>query len=339
VDVSNVSSLHTPLTRALCIGVPIVQAPIGSATCPELVAAVSEAGGLGTLAVTWRDPDDVRSAVAVVRQRTDRPIGANVVVDPDATATPAGELVDACLDATVDVLSLSFGDAAPYVDRAHDAGVEVWQTVGSASEAREAAAAGVDAVVTQGSEAGGHLQSDVSTMALVPRVVDAVDVPVVAAGGIGDGRGLAAVLALGADAGWIGTRFLATDEARVHERYRRRVVEAAETDTVAGTAFDRGWPDVPHRVLRNDTVDEWEAAGRPEDGSRPGEDDVVARVDGRPVRRYEDSLATPDATGDVEELPLYAGQSSGLVADVRPAGTVVDRLASEARAAIGRLSQ
>jgi nitronate monooxygenase len=194
-----VSSLQTPLTRSLGLDGPVVQAPIGSATCPELAAAVSEAGGLGTLAVTWRDPTDVPQLVAATRERTDRPVGANVVVDPGATATPAEELVDAYLDAAVDVLSVSFGDAAPYVDRAHDAGAEVWQTVGSAAEARAAADAGVDAVVTQGAEAGGHLQSDVSTMVLVPRVADAVELPVVAAGGIGDGRGVAAALAFGAD--------------------------------------------------------------------------------------------------------------------------------------------
>lgn len=330
-------SLQTPLTRHLDIDAPVVQAPIGSATCPELAAAVSDAGGLGTLAVTWREPTAIPDVVAATREEADGPVGANVVVDPDAASTRTGDVVDACLDAGVDVLSLSFGEAEPYVGRAHDAGVDVWQTVGSATEAREAVAAGVDAVVTQGAEAGGHLQSDVSTMALVPRVVDAVDVPVVAAGGIGDGRGLAAVLALGADAGWVGTRFVATHEARVHERYRSRVVEASETDTVSGTPYDRGWSDVPHRVLRNTTVETWEAAGRPSRGERPGEDDVVARVDGTPVRRYEDSLATPDATEEVEELPLYAGQSSGVVADTSSAGTVVERLAQGARTALDSL--
>jgi nitronate monooxygenase len=332
-----VPSLQTPLTRSLELDVPVVQAPIGSATCPALAAAVSDAGGLGTLAVTWRGPDEIPELVAATRRRTDGPVGANVVVDPEATRTPTDDLVDACLETPVDVLSLSFGPAGPYVDRAHDAGVDVWQTVGSAEAAAEAAAAGVDVVVAQGAEAGGHLQSDVSTMALVPRVVDAVDVPVVAAGGIGNGRGLAAVLALGADAGWLGTRFVATEEANVHDRYRHRVTEAAETETVAGTPYDRGWPDVPHRVLRNATTENWESAGRPSAGERPGEADVVATVDAEPVRRYEDSLATPDATGDVEELPLYAGQSSGLVSDVHSAANVVETLASEARDAIDAL--
>jgi nitronate monooxygenase len=119
--------------------------------------------------------------------------------------------------------------------------------------------------------------------------------------------------------------------------YRRRLVEAAETDTVAGVPSDDGWSGVPHRVLRTDTVDRWEAAGRPPRGERPDEDDVVARVDGEPVRRYEDSLATPDATGDVGALPLYAGQTSGHVTGIDPDGAVVDRLATEARAAIDGL--
>jgi nitronate monooxygenase len=256
-----VLSLQSPLTRRLGIDAPVVQAPIGSATCPELAAAVSDAGGLRTLAVTWRDPAEIAAAVTSTRRQTDGSVAANVVVDPDAADTPTDDLVGACLDADVDVLSLSFGDAVPYVDRAHDASVDVWQTVGSGAEARTAADTGVDAGVAQGVEADGHLQSDVSTMALVPHVVDAVDCSVVAAGGIGDGHGLAAVLALGADAGWLGTRFVATREARVHERYRRRVVEAAETDTASGTPYDRGWPGPPPRRPEQD--------GRDVGGGRP----------------------------------------------------------------------
>ncbi len=115
----------------------------------------------------------------------------------------------------------------------------------------------MDIVVAQGREAGGHVQSDVATMPLVPRIADAVsDTPVIAAGGIADGRGIAAALSLGADGAWIGTRFLATEEAHVHRRYRRRVLEANETETTYSTLFDEGWPDVPHRVIENSTVAE-----------------------------------------------------------------------------------
>ncbi|WP_266076517.1 NAD(P)H-dependent flavin oxidoreductase [Haladaptatus caseinilyticus] len=131
------------------------------------------------------------------------------------------------------------------------------QSVGDTTEAKDAVESGVDIVVAQGREAGGHVQSDVATMPLVPRIADAVsDTPVIAAGGIADGRGIAAALSLGADGAWIGTRFLATEEAHVHRRYRRRVLEANETETTYSTLFDEGWPDVPHRVIENSTVAE-----------------------------------------------------------------------------------
>jgi len=149
--------------------------------------------------------------------------------------------------------------------------------------------------------------------------------------------GFAAVLTLGAAGAWLGTRFLATEEANIHRRYRERVIEADETETVYATLFDKGWPGMPHRVLENETVDDWQAAGEPK-SDRPGEDDVVARTpDGTPVRRYEDSLAVPDMQGDVEELPLYAGQSAGLTHEVLPAGELVRSLAAETVDALDRV--
>ncbi len=333
-------SVETALTERLGLDHPIVQAPIGSASTPALAAAVADAGGLGLLAVTWRDPEDTRQCLEATRAQTDGVVGANIVVDDAAAETPTERHVEACLQAGVDVVSLSFGSAAPFLDRLHDAGVTVIQTVDSAEGARDAVAAGVDVVVAQGWEAGGHVQSDVATMPLVPRVVDAVpDTPVVAAGGIGDGRGIAGALALGADGAWLGTRFLATAEANVHETYRERVTDADETETVYGTIFDEGWPGVPHRVLENETTEAYSEAGRPAE-DRPGEGDVVARgPDGTPVTRYEDSLATPEVDGDPAALPLYAGQSAGLAEEVDSAADVVDQLAAETAAAIDRLGE
>ena len=205
-------------------------------------------------------------------------------------------------------------------------------TVASAAEARRAAAAGVDAVVAQGWEAGGHVAGEVSTLALVPAVVDAVGpLPVLAAGGIGDGRGLAAVLALGAVAGWVGTRFLLAEEADVHADYRARLTSAAETDTVHSTLFDGGWPDAPHRTLRNSTVDDWELAGRPSPGGRPGEGQVVARTRrGVDLHRYSSDLPTAGATGDVEATALYAGQGVGIVTGPAPAAQIARDLADGA---------
>ncbi|TQQ82960.1 nitronate monooxygenase [Halonotius terrestris] len=329
------SQLRTALTESLDLDVPIVQAPIGSATCPELAAAVADAGALGMLAVTWRDPATTREVIKETKQQTEGVIGVNIVVDPDAKDVPTETHVDACLDAGIDIFSFSFGEAAPYIDRIHSHGGTVLQSVGSAAAAKQAVDVGVDILVAQGWEAGGHVQSEVATLPLVPRIVDAVpETPVIAAGGIADGRGIAAVLTLGAAGAWLGTRFLATEEAQIHRLYRQRVVDAAETETVYSTLFDEGWPDMPHRVLENETVTKWIEAGQP-DTDRPGAGDVIAETaDGTKVRRYEDSLAVPGMRGDIEDIPLYAGQSAGLTHEVQPAAELVRTLADEATAAL-----
>ena len=334
------SRLTTTLTDSLGLDVPIVQAPVGSATCPALAATVADAGALGMLAVTWRDETTTREALAETNHRTDGVFGVNIVADSDAKEIPTDTHVETSLDEGIDVFSFSFGEAAPYVEQIHSHDGTVLQSVGSAEEAKNAVEAGVDVIVAQGWEAGGHVQSEVATLPLVPRVVDAVpDTPVIAAGGIADGRGIAAALTLGADGAWLGTRFLATEEARVHRSYRQRVLEADETETVYSTLFDEGWPDVPHRVIENTTVSDWKAAGQPAT-ERPGEGEIVAESDdGTPVQRYEDSLAVPEMSGAVEELPLYAGQSAGLTHEVRPAAEVVTILADETIEALERANR
>lgn len=332
------SAVTTPLCDLLGLDHPIVQAPIGSATTPELAAAVSEIGALGTLSVTWRDLAETRAAIEAAADRTDRPFGVNLVLDDAATAIPTDEHLEACLDAGAPLVWFSFGDPTGYVGQARDAGARVAVTVGDAAGAREAAAAGADLLVAQGWEAGGHLDGDVATTPLVPSVVDAVDVPVVAAGGIGDGRGVAAALALGADGAALGTRFLASEEADAHPDYQQLVVGAGEDDTEHTRLFEKGWPGRPHRVLRNDTVERWEAAGRPPPGERPGETDVVAAGEGSaPISRYDEALATRDVKGRVEEMALYAGQSVGLAYDVHPARLVVATLVAEMNRTLDRL--
>jgi NAD(P)H-dependent flavin oxidoreductase YrpB (nitropropane dioxygenase family) len=200
----------------------------------------------------------------------------------------------------------------------------------------------VDIVVAQGWEAGGHVRGTVATMPLIPAVVDAVSpAPVVAAGGIADGRGLAAALALGAAGAWVGTRFLASHEATIHTRYRERLLQANENDTVfLENLFDIRWPNAPHRTLRNTTVEAWEAAGRPPTGKRPGEGEVIATSQSRgPIVRYQSCTPTSDADGDIDALSLWAGQSVGLVSKVLSAGDIVREIADEARLIIGRLAQ
>jgi nitronate monooxygenase len=327
--------VRTPLCDLLGIDAPVVLAPMGGAVTPTLAAAVSNAGGLGMLPLTWTSPDEIATVVDETRQQTERPFGVNL-----GLAWDQHERLAAVLAAGARIVSFFWGDASGIIGEARDAGAIVFVTVGTAEEGRAAAAAGADVVVAQGWEAGGHVWGTVSTLALVPRVVDAVaPVPVVAAGGIADGRGLAAVLALGAVGAWVGTRFLAASEAAIHPDYRRRILAAGEADTFFGTLFDRGWPDAPHRTLRNSTVEAWEQAGRPASGSRPGEDDEPAsRLDGSPINRYASSTPTAAMAGDIEPLPHWAGQGVGLVTREESAAVIVDSLVREAEEAIASLT-
>jgi NAD(P)H-dependent flavin oxidoreductase YrpB (nitropropane dioxygenase family) len=316
------------------IEAPIVLAPMGGAVTPRLAAAVSNAGGLGMLPLSWTSPDGIAAVVDETRQQTQRPFGINL-----GLAWDQRDRLAAALGAGVRVVSFFWGDAGEVIGEAREAGAIVFVTVGTSDEARAAAAADADVIVAQGWEAGGHVWGTVSTLALVPRVVDAVaPTPVVAAGGIADGRGLAAVLALGAVGVWVGTRFLAASEAAIHPDYRRRVLAAGEADTFYGTLFDRGWPDAPHRALRNSTVEAWESAGRPASGSRPGEDEEpAARADGSPINRYASSTPTAEMEGDVEPLPHWAGQGVGLVTQEESAADIVSSLIAEAETAIRSL--
>ena len=279
------------------------------------------------LSITWRDPDSLRALLRDTRARTARPFAVNLVLEWD----PAERLAIA-LQEGVRIISFFWGDPAPWVDQVHVAGGLVLHTVASAEEARRARDAGVDAVVAQGWEAGGHVWGEVSTLALVPRVVDAVaPLPVVAAGGIADGRGLAAVLALGAGAAWMGTRFLLAEEAGTHPVYREAVIAADETTTAYSSLFDGGWPNAPLRALRNSTWEAWRAAGEPPPGMRPGEGDVVATgEDGRAIERYSNDAPVAGASGDITAMVLYAGQGVGLVRRIQPAGEIVREVAGEA---------
>jgi nitronate monooxygenase len=324
-------------TRGLLgIDLPIIQAPIGSATCPELAAAVSNAGGLGTLALTWKHPEEARRVIQETRKRTSRPFAVNLVLEWDPTRN-----LNVCLEEGVKIISFFWGDPRRYIPIVHGAGAIVMQTVGSASEASRMVDLGVNVIVAQGWEAGGHVWGHVSTMALLPCTVDAVQpVPVVAAGGIADGRGLAAALALGAGGVWLGTRFLTSEEARVHPLYRERLLHASETATVYTSLFDGGWPNAPHRVLQNNTFANWKEAGCPATGGRPHEGEVVATFEnGKEIPYYHDTIPLPGVSGDVEKLALYAGESVGLVAETKPAGVIVREIAEQASQVIQGLAQ
>jgi NAD(P)H-dependent flavin oxidoreductase YrpB (nitropropane dioxygenase family) len=179
----------------------------------------------------------------------------------------------------------------------------------------------------------------VDTLTLKKTVVDAVaPTPVIAAGGIADGRGLAAALALGAQGAWIGTRFLTSQEAGVHPRYQARLLASRETDTFHTSLFNIGWPDAPHRVLRNRTVDAWEAAGRPEPGARPGEGKVIAHAPGvGEIVTYRSLTPGAETEGDVEAMSLWAGQGVALAKEVKPAGEIVRDIVAEAESVLSAL--
>ena len=199
-----------------------------------------------------------------------------------------------------------WGDPSPYVEDAHRDGVKVFVQVGSVQEAEGAADAGVDAVIAQGSEAGGHVRSTTSIWEIVPAIVEAVKpLPVLASGGIGDGAAIAKAIQLGAQGVSLGTRFVASEEAWVHQAYKERVIRSNADDTVlADSLFDIGWPNAPHRVIRNKIVEEWEEAGRPQPGERPGEGTTIGTCrypwgEEDPWERYEVGMLVPGFQGDV----------------------------------------
>ena len=315
-------SIRTPVCELLGIEHPIVEAPL--AVDPRLPAAVSNAGGLGSMGLSWAD--DAADPVREARALTDRPFAGNFVLNSDQRRR-----VDEALFAGLRIVSFIWGDPQDYVDSVHDAGGLVMHTIGSAEEARRAAGCGVDIIVAQGWEAGGHVWGGVATLPLVPAVVDAVaPVPVIAAGGIGDARGVAAVLALGAQAALLGTRFLLADEMPIHEEYRRRLMAASETDAEwYPNLYEVGWPDSPHRAIHNSTAERWEAAGRPPPGSRPGEGEVIAHfASGEPIVRYSPAPPLVGTTGEIEALSLWAGQSVALAKQPQPAAEIVAELVS-----------
>jgi enoyl-[acyl-carrier protein] reductase II len=310
---------RTPFCELLDIEFPILQAAIWPATSPELVAAVSEAGAIGTIAGIFSSGDGLAEQIERVRALTDRPFVVNHVVptlDEDA--------FQATLDARPAAVSFALGYPGELVDRAHEAGAKVIHQAHTVGQAREAAERGVDVVIAQGSEAGGQgMAAGVGTMSLVPQVVDAVaPVPVLAAGGIADGRGLAAALALGAAGANVGTRFLASEEAAVDETWKRRITEAESEDVVRFETWSAIMPPRPPgaynvvpRVIRTEFVSEWE--------SRPGDAaDQSQRLMGEIMGAVRE--------GRTHEVVPFTGQTAGMIRDVQPAAKIVHDLVAEA---------
>lgn len=315
--------MNTAFTNLLDLTWPLVQAPIGSATTPALAAAVSNAGALGSLSITWRSLDETAAVLDATRRLTSRPFAVNLVL-----AWPQEARVALALEAGVRIIWTFWGDPAPYVRQAHARGALVIHSIGSVADAQAAVAAGVDILVAQGVEAGGHVCGTMPGRVLLDALRNAgIDRPIVAAGGMADADDVAGVMAAGADGVCLGTRFVCAQEANAAPLYQQLLVEADADATVLAQVFDNGWPNAPHRVLRNSTVRMWETAGRPPAGQRPGEHDVVATTpDGKPIARYFFAIPRPGMQGHLEALALYAGAGVGKIRDVAPAAALVDAL-------------
>ena len=333
--------LPTRITRQYGAVHPVVSAGMGFvASTPDLPIAVTNAGGIGSLGAALIPADGTRLLIRAIAAATaGRPYNVNLI-----TPYVLPGQIEVCAEEAVPIVSFHWGNPPrETIDRLHAAGCRVWEQVGSVEAAGRAVESGVDLVVAQGSEAGGHNFATLPTLVLVPAVVDAVaPAPVLAAGGIADGRGLAAALVLGAEGAWVGTRFVATREANAHEEYRSRLVEAVGTDTVRTSVLGPDMPGFnPYRVLRNPLITEYEGreAELPRDLS--GEPQVGSTLIGAqrvPIHRFSNLIPTPDTEGDLSLMAMPAGEGVGLVRSVVDAAQVVEDMVREAAAALGRVT-
>jgi nitronate monooxygenase len=308
--------LSTPLCTILGIDHPILNAPMAGTATADLAAAVSIAGGFGMIGGTsGGGPDWLRAQIRAVRAKTSRPFGVGFI----SSFPGIDDLVQVALEERVAAINHSFADPTLYVAPAHARGVLVFAQVQTVAQATRAAQAGVDVIIVQGTEAGGHT-GQAGTLALVPAVVDAVgDIPVVAAGGIADGRGLASVLLLGAMGGWLGTRFVASEEWGGGAWEQQAVLAATADDTVRTTVYDQvrdaPFPEgIADRVLRNAFTTVWE-------GRREAIAERQAELRGE--------LEAASQQGDPTVADISAGVVVGLIRSLEPAGTIVQRIAEE----------
>ena len=300
--------LETDFTRLVGCSVPIQLAGIGPASTPELAAAVSNAGGLGMVSMVMAPAEDVAVALAALATETTGPVGINFLM-PFLDVAAVEAAAPHCR-----VVEFFYGDPqAGLVERVHQAGALADWQVGSADEARAAVQAGCDFVVAQGTEAGGHIRGTIGLLALLDEVLGAVEVPVLAAGGIGSPRAMAAALAAGAAGVRVGTRFVATVESGAHPAYIEALVTASAADTVITTAFSVIWPDAPHRVLRSAV-----AAVEAFEGDTVGERETGSTR--RPIPKGSAAAPTKQTTGAIAAMALYAGESVGSITQVQSAG-------------------
>ena len=317
-------SLHTPLCDLLGVKHPIMLAGMGGVSYAELAAAVSNAGGYGVLGMAGRTPEFIREEMRKVKSLTDKPFGVDLLAASPESLTASVEII---IEEGASSFVAGLGVPMPIMERLKKAGLKVMVVCGAVKHAVKAEQAGCDAVICQGGEGGGHTGL-VGTLPLVAQAVEAVKIPVVAAGGLYDGRGLAAALALGATGVWMGTRFIASTEAHAGELYRQAILEAADEDTVR----TRSYSGKPMRVKKNPYVEEWET--RPQDIQPFPMQAMVSHQAG----------VMGGIGGQIEGLDpdrscFAMGQSAGGVHEVLPAATIVANLIKEAEAALDRTAK
>jgi NAD(P)H-dependent flavin oxidoreductase YrpB (nitropropane dioxygenase family) len=307
----------------------------------DLAVAVTNAGGIGAVGVGFTPAEPLREVIREVRDRTDaQPFNVNFI-----TFFDNAEQVRVCAEEQVPIASFHWGHPpADQLQLLHEAGVSVWEQVGSPEAARLAVDDGVEIIVAQGWEAGGHNYGGLPTMVNVPAIVDAVGdaALVLAAGGITDGRQVAAALCLGADGVWVGTRLVASREARVHPEHHRRMIEASGQDTVRSAIFGPEWPAFnPMRLQRNRVVTEWNDRLAEVPTERDGLEEVgTTAFLGKPtvMRKFNVLLPVPETTADWEEMPWLMGQGVGLINSIEPAGDIVRRMMNDAAGILAAFS-
>jgi len=327
-------ALNTVVCDLLGIEKPVIQAGMGFVARSELAAAVSEAGALGVIGAAFLTPEQLRQEIRKTKEMTDKPFGVDILfatygrpsADPrvEEFTDEVRKQIDVVFEEQVPILASGLGNPAPVVPQAHKEGMKVISLVGNTKNARRVAAGGVDIIVAQGYDAGGHTGT-VGTLSLIPAIVNCVEQPVLGAGGIADGRGLVAALAMGAHGVWMGTRFVASHEAYAHVHYKNLITRIDEY----GTTRTRCFTGKPCRVIKNKTTAEWE--------SRESEIEPFP-VQILKISEYigEDVYEASRLHGKVDIGSCAAGQSSALINDIKGAGEIVNEVIAEAEEILAR---
>jgi enoyl-[acyl-carrier protein] reductase II len=315
-------TLRSPICDLFGIQAPIFLAGMGGVAYAKVCAAVSEAGGFGTLGMAAESPDGIREEMREVRHLTDKPFGVDLLA---ALPEQMMEAIDTIIEEGATAFIAGLGVPEAVIQKCHEGGVKVMSMCGKVRHAVAAERAGCDVVVAQGTEAGGHT-GQIAGMALIPQTVDAVGIPVLAAGSIVDGRGLAAALAFGAQGVWMGTRFVASHEARAAQEYKKRIAEIREEDTIVSRCYSGK----PMRVIRNRYVEDYE--------TRPEEIQPFPAQLGVSIKAGVFSAVYPE-TGpvDVTRSAMPCGQGAGAITDELSCAAIIDQVMREASETIERL--